>query len=46
MLKWLRPAERDLEEVEKYIAQDNPKAAVDMVLKLFRQLNVLSISLG
>ena len=34
MLKWLRRAERDLEEVENYIAQDNPKAAVDMVVKI------------
>lgn len=34
MLKWLRRAERDLEEVENYIAKDNPKAAVDMVLKI------------
>ncbi len=34
MLKWLRHAERDLEEVETYIAQDNPKAAVDMVVKI------------
>jgi len=34
VLKWLRRAERDLEEVEKYIAQDNPKAAVDMVVKI------------
>lgn len=34
MLKWLRRAEHDLEEVEAYIAQDNPKAAVDMVVKI------------
>ena len=34
MLKWLRRDERDLEEVEKYIAQDNPTAAVEMVIKI------------
>lgn len=34
MLKWLRRAERDLEQVEAYISQDNPKAAVDVVLTI------------
>ena len=34
MLKWLRRAERDLEEVEKYIGQDNPAAAVEMVIRI------------
>ncbi len=29
MIKWLRRTERDFEEVEKYISQDDPRAAVD-----------------
>ena len=45
MLKWLWRAEGDLEEIETYIAQDNTKAAVDMVVKII-WLNVLSISQG
>jgi toxin ParE1/3/4 len=32
--KWLRRAERDLDEVEAYIAQDNPRAAVETVLTI------------
>lgn len=34
MLKWLKRAERDLDEVEEYIAQDNPDAAIDTVLAI------------
>lgn len=34
MLKWLRRAERDLDQVQAYIAQDNPQAAVEMVLTI------------
>ena len=34
MLKWLRRAERDLDQVEAYIAKDNPRAAVEMVLTI------------
>jgi len=41
VLKWLRRAERYLEEVEKYIAQDNPKAAVEMVIKIITAVDRL-----
>ena len=34
MLKWLRRADIDLQKVESYIAKDNPKAAVEMVVKI------------
>jgi plasmid stabilization system protein ParE len=34
VLKWLKRAERDLDEVEEYIAQDNPDAAIDTVLAI------------
>ena len=34
MLKWPKRAERDLDEVEEYIAQDNPDAAIDTVLAI------------
>lgn len=34
MLKWLRRAECDLDQVEAYIAKDNPRAAVEMVLTI------------
>jgi len=42
VLKWLRRAEYDLEEVEKYIAQDNPKAAVEMVFKILSAVDRLN----
>jgi toxin ParE1/3/4 len=34
VIKWLRRAERDLDQVEAYIAQDNPRAAVEMALNI------------
>ena len=34
MIRWLRRAERDLDQVEAYIAQDNPQAAIAMVLTI------------
>lgn len=34
MLKWLKRAERDLDEVQEYIAQDNPVAAIDTILAI------------
>lgn len=41
MLKWLRRAERDLDQVEAYIAQDNPRAAVEMVLTIIAAVEQL-----
>lgn len=33
-VKWTNKARRDLFDVETYIAQDNPTAAIDTVLKI------------
>ena len=41
MLKWLRRAERDLDQVEAYIARDNPRAAVEMVLTIIAAVEQL-----
>lgn len=34
MVRWLKRAERDLDEVEEYISRDNPDAAIDTVLAI------------
>lgn len=41
MTSWLRRAERDLDEVEAYIAQDNPRAAVETVLAIMAAVEQL-----
>ncbi len=41
MLKWLRRAERDLDQVEAYIALDNPQAAVKVVLTIIAAVEQL-----
>jgi toxin ParE1/3/4 len=41
VLKWLRRAERDLDQVEAFIAQDNPQAAVEMVLTIITAVEQL-----
>jgi toxin ParE1/3/4 len=41
VLKWLKRAERDLDEVEEYIAQDNPDAAIDKVLAIIATVKQL-----
>jgi toxin ParE1/3/4 len=46
VLKWLRRAERDLDQVEKYIAQDNPRAAVEMVLTIIAAVEQLDVFPG
>ena len=41
MIKWLRRAELDLDQVEAYVAQDNPRAAVKMVLTIIAAVEKL-----
>jgi toxin ParE1/3/4 len=40
-VKWIRRALRDLEEVEAYIARDNPAAAAETVLGIARVVSLL-----
>ncbi len=40
-LRWTEKANRNLDDVEAYIAQDNPNAAIRMVLKIIRALEHL-----
>lgn len=40
-VRWLRRALLDLDEVEAYIAQDNPQAARETVVNVIRAVSVL-----
>ncbi|MEK7437116.1 MAG: type II toxin-antitoxin system RelE/ParE family toxin [Pseudomonadota bacterium] len=40
-LRWTRRAERDLDEIAKYIGQDSPAAAARVVLELIDQVESL-----
>lgn len=40
-VKWLKRALLDLDEVDAYIAQDNPSAADDVVLKILKAVSLL-----
>lgn len=40
-VKWIRRALRDLDEVEAYIARDNPAAAAEAVLGIARAVSLL-----
>ncbi|ACM19804.1 toxin, RelE family [Geotalea daltonii FRC-32] len=40
-IKWLRQALLDLDEVESYIARDNPVAAIGVVTKIVKMVSVL-----
>ena len=40
-VKWLKRALLDLDAVEAYIAQDNPTAADDVVLKILKAVSLL-----
>jgi len=40
-VKWLKRALLDLDAVEAYIAQDNPSAADDVVLKILKAVSLL-----
>jgi addiction module RelE/StbE family toxin len=41
-VKWTSRARRDLSSVEAYIAQDNPTAAIDTVLKIIAATETLA----
>jgi len=45
-VQWTEKANRNLEEVEAFIAQDNPEAAIRMVLKVIRSVEQLADSPG
>jgi len=40
-IQWTKGAERNLEQVEEYIVQDNPRAAVSTVLKIIKAVELL-----
>lgn len=40
-IQWTKGAERNLKQVEEYIAQDNPRAAIDTVLKIIKSVEAL-----
>ncbi len=39
---WTKGAKNNLEHIEDYIAQDNPRAALDTVLKIIQSVEVLA----
>ncbi len=41
-IKWLQSALDDLDQVEIYIAKDNPTAAIDTVLQIIEMVGLLS----
>ena len=41
-IKWLQTALDDLDQVEAYIAKDNPTAAIDTVLQIIEMVGLLS----
>ena len=41
-IKWLQTALDDLDQVEAYIAKDNPTAAIDTVLKIIEMVGLLN----
>lgn len=41
LIKWTKEAEKDLDNVEKYIFQDNPIAAIDTVLLIMQTVEKL-----
>ena len=40
-IQWTKGASQNLKQVEEYIAQDNPRAAVDTVLKIIKSVELL-----
>lgn len=43
-IKWTKGAKNNLNQIEEYIAQDNPQAAVDTVIKIIKTVGMLSDS--
>lgn len=46
MLKWLRRADRDLVQIEEYISEDNPAAALEMLLTIIKAVERLELFPG
>lgn len=41
-IRWTKKASQNLEQIEEYIAQDNPLAAIDTVLHIIRFIEKLT----
>jgi toxin ParE1/3/4 len=41
-IRWTKGAKQNLKQVEDYIAQDNPRAAIDTVLKIVKSIEALA----
>lgn len=41
-IQWTKKAERNLEQVEEYIAEDNPQAAINTVRKILKAVELLA----
>jgi toxin ParE1/3/4 len=41
-IKWTKGAKNNLNQIEEYIARDNPKAAVDTVVKIIKIVGMLA----
>jgi toxin ParE1/3/4 len=41
-IQWTKGAKQNLKQVEDYIAQDNPRAAIDTVLKIIKSIEALA----
>lgn len=41
-IKWTIGAKKNLNQIEEYIAQDNPKVAVDTVIRIINSIGMLS----
>ncbi len=45
-IKWTTGASQNLKHIEEYIARDNPKAGINMVLKIIKSVELLSHNPG
>lgn len=45
-IKWLRAAILDLDEIEIHIAEGNPAAAIDLVVKIIKTVSLLQEQQG
>ncbi|CDZ79464.1 addiction module toxin, RelE/StbE family [Legionella massiliensis] len=41
-IKWTKGAQKNLMQIEEYIARDNPKGAVGVVIKIIKAVGLLS----
>lgn len=45
-IRWTKGASQNLNHVHEFIAQDNPAAAIDIVLKIIKSVELLSVNPG